>query len=61
MVSTVNSMLDKLGFYELRRQAALADIQDYVLSQIVPNVVLLGNAESGLNMSFIEKLMKSSE
>jgi hypothetical protein len=31
MVSTVNSMLDKLGFYELRRQAALADIQDYVL------------------------------
>ena len=61
MVSTVNSMLDKLGFYELRRQAALADIQDTFWSQIVPNVVLLGNAESGLNMSFIEKLMKSSE
>lgn len=31
MMSTVNSTPNKLGFYELRRQATLADIQDYVL------------------------------
>jgi hypothetical protein len=27
----VNSTPNKLGLYELRRQATLADIQDYVL------------------------------